>query len=1053
MNKVILSCLFIFFIFLSGLYSQQHFSFNHLTDANGLSQSSVTCIFQDSKGFMWFGTQDGLNKYDGYHFKVFKNDPSDKTSLSENFIFSIYENASGTLFIETQSGILHQYNPRTESFQVVSKDSVNLQSAKVSTVGALLQESSGIIWNGGLSRGTGLKRTDTKTGQITIFKNDPADPSSLSDNRVYSVFRDHSGNLWVGTYNGLDRFDEHSGKFIHYRNEPDNPNSLPDNWVWPIYEDSSGFLWIGTVKSGLVRFDPNTKKFFNYKNDQNDPASLSSNFIFSIYQDASGIIWIGTNMGGINYFNPLAKSFEHYQNEPGKKNSLNDNAVSSMLVDRSGKYWIGTNEGGLNEFDYNKKLFTSYTYNPKNPNSPSSNAIQSLMEDRTGIIWIGTFSSGLNAFNRKTGTFTRYTHDPNDPTSITDNRIYALAEDKQGFIWIGTYAGGLDRLDKNTGQFTSYRYSEDDSTSISSDATWSLGQDASGRLWIGTFGGGLNLFDEGSKTFRHFKNNPDDSTSIVDNNVIRVFKDSNDNMWFGTTKGFSRYLQTSDNFKNYTEKDGLSNSYVYGIVEDDAGNLWLSTNKGLSKFDPEKETFKNYYYKDGLQGNEFNHNAFAKDTKTGNLLFGGPNGFNVFNPADLRDNSYIPPVEFTGYIRYNTNDEEGKPIVEKGITVRDTIFLTHKDNIITLEFSALSYYNNFENQYRYKLEGFNDNWIQLGKNHSVTFTNLSADEYKLRVLGSNNDGIWNEEGASLMIIVSPPWWKTKFAIGFYFLAVFSILFGLRRYEINRREQKAQIRESALRIKATEAEKRALEIENKRKTKELEQARQLQLSMLPKELPNLPDLEIAAFMRTATEVGGDYYDFIVEENGALNVAFGDATGHGLQAGTMVTLMKGLFTSDSTRFELQEFMSHSNMVLKNVNVGRILMSFSYLKINKMKLQITSGGMPPVYYHNKATNQLEEIMIQGMPLGAMRNINHELVEKELNSGDTILLLTDGLPELMNGQNEMFDYSRIKKHFIEVIENSPQIIIEKFIEAGDNWMNGGTQEDDISFVVIRVK
>ena len=1053
MHRVTLSILLIFLLFIPGLYAQYHILFNHLTDANGLSQSSVTCIFQDSKGFMWFGTQDGLNRYDGYNFKVFKNDPSDTTSLSENFIFSIYEIPSGQLYIETQSGILHQYNARSESFRVVNREKTNLNTARFSTVSALLQEISGVTWTGGLSRATGLKRTDTKTGQTVIYKNDPADPSSLSDDKVYSIYRDRSGNLWIGTFNGLDRFDETSGKFIHYRNDPNNPNSLPDNWVWPIYEDSQGYLWIGTVKAGISRFDPKTNSFRNYKNDPNDPTSLSNNFIFSIYEDQSGIIWIGTNMGGINYFHPLANSFEHYQNDSENKNSLSDNSINSLLVDRSGIYWIGTNEGGLNKFDYKKKLFTSYTHNPNNPNSLTSNAIQSLMEDRSGQLWIGTFSNGLNAFDRKTGTFKHYLHNPDDPNTITDNRIYALLEDKNDNIWIGTYAGGLNKLNKLTGKVISYQHKEDDPSSISSNATWAISQDKSGKLWIGTFGGGLNIFNPDNQTFNHYKNNPNDSTSIVDNNIIRVFKDSKGNMWLGTTKGLSRYFQESDHFKNYTEKDGLSNSYVYGIIEDDNGNLWLSTNNGLSKFNPETETFKNYYYKDGLQGNEFNHNAYAKDNKTGNLLFGGPNGLNVFNPADLKENTYLPPIEFTNYLRYNTDDEEGKPIIEKGIAARDTIFLTHKDNIITLEFAALSYYNNSENQYRYMLEGFNENWIQLGNNHSVTFTNLSAGEYNLKVMGSNNDGLWNEEGTSLMIEVFPPWWKTKIAFEFYFIAVFGFLFGMRRYEINRREQKAQIRESALRIKATEAEKRALEIENERKTKELEQARQLQLSMLPKELPNLPDLEIAAFMRTATEVGGDYYDFIVEENGALNVAFGDATGHGLQAGTMVTLMKGLFTSDSTRFELQEFMSHCNSVLKNVNVGRILMSFSYLKINNNKLQITSGGMPPIYYYDKATKQLEEIMIQGMPLGAMRNVKHDLVEKDLKSGDTILMLTDGLPELMNGDNEMFDYSRIKKHFTEIIENSPQIIIEKLVEAGDNWMNGGVQEDDISFVAIRMK
>ncbi len=279
------------------------------------------------------------------------------------------------------------------------------------------------------------------------------------------------------------------------------------------------------------------------------------------------------------------------------------------------------------------------------------------------------------------------------------------------------------------------------------------------------------------------------------------------------------------------------------------------------------------------------------------------------------------------------------------------------------------------------------------------------------------------------------------------------MYGVRRFEIKRREQKSKLRENELRLKATEAEKRAIQIENDRKTKELEEARQLQLSMLPKELPTLPNLQIAAFMRTATEVGGDYYDFIEQENGVLNVAFGDATGHGLQAGTMVTLMKGFFTSDSSKLGLKEFMTHCGRVIKDIKLGRILMSFSYLKIDNNKLQITSAGMPPIYYHNNETDQVEEIVIQGMPLGAMRNALYNIIEKEIKSGDTILLLTDGLPEQMNNKEEMFDYSRVKKHFKEIVENSPNTIIEKLVEAGDNWMNGRNQDDDITFVVIRVK
>ena len=1051
MSRVILFLIISFVLSASEFVAQSRVIFNQLTIEDGLSQSSVTCILQDKKGFMWFGTQDGLNRYDGYNIKIFKNNPGDSTSLTDNFIFSIYEDQPGTLYIETQSGTFHRYNPRSESFQVVIKDSLNLDQAKVSSVGALLQESTGIRWTGGLSKGTGLERFDTKTGKKTIFKHNPSDLSSLSDDKVYSVYRDRSGKLWVGTFNGLDQLDERNGKFIHYKNKPSDPNSLADNWVWPIYEDSRGFLLIGTVRNGLSIFDPNSNTFYNYKNDPNDPTSLNDNFVFSIYEDCGGVIWIGTNLSGINYFNPSTQSFEQYKHDPGNKNSLSDDIVLSMLVDKNGYYWIGTKSGGLNKFDYSKKIFTRYLENPLNPNGLLSNSIQSLLEDKSGNIWIGTYSSGLNVLNPETGVFARYTNNPSDPNSLSDNRIYSLVEDKKGNLWIGTYGGGLNKLDRATGKFFRYQFNENDSTSISSNATWSLALDDDGNLWIGTFGGGVNVLNLQNQTFTYFKNDPEDSTSIADNNIIRIFKDSKGNMWIGTTKGLCGYLEETNSFKNYNEENGLANNFVYGILEGINGNLWISTNNGLSKFNPGKETFKSYYAQDGLQGNEFNQNAFAKDNKSGRLLFGGPNGFNVFNPDKVRGNTYVPPVVYTNYIRYNSDDEEGKPIFENGISVRDSILVTYKDNIVTFQFAALSYYNSSDNQYRYKLEGFNENWIQLGNNHTVTFTNLSPGDYKLIVTGSNNDGLWNYEGRSLFIEVTPPWWRTNIAYAVYVITFLSLLYGVRRFEINRREQKTKLRENELRLKATEAEKRAIQIENDRKTKELEEARELQLSMLPKELPQLPNLQIAAFMRTATEVGGDYYDFIVQENGALNVAFGDATGHGLQAGTMVTLMKGFFTSDSSKLGLKEFMTHCSRVIKDIKLGRILMSFSYLKIENNKLHITSGGMPPIFYHNKETNQVEEIVIQGMPLGAMRNVSYNVIEKELKSGDTILLLTDGLPEQMNSNEEMFDYSRVKISFNDAINNQPDEIINKLVTAGDDWMNGRIQDDDITFVVIR--
>jgi len=1050
--KSFLIAFLIGFSLLEKLFAQQPISFNHLTVENGLSQSAVTCILQDSKGFMWFGTMDGLNRFDGYSFKVFKNDPSDSSSLSDNFIYSIYEDNNGVLYFQTQSGNFQKYNPRTESFTLLSKESLDVSKFKVSSVDAFLNEPE-VKWVGSLGAGTGLKRTNLTTGEITQFKHDPSDPSSISSDKVYSVYRDRLGSLWVGTYDGLDKFDERTGKFTHFKHDPINPNSISDNWVWPIYEDSKGNLWVGTVNGGLNKFDKSTNTFAHYLNDPTNPTSLNDNYVFSIYEDHGGVIWIGTNSGGINYFYSSLNVFEHYVNNPEDKNSLSDNAVVSMCVDKSGNYWIGTRNGGLDRFDYDKKKFTNYSHNPTNSNSLLSNSVVEIYQDRKGIIWLGTFSSGLSSLDPNTGKFNHFVNDPSDSTSLTDNRVYSILEDRDGIIWIGTYAGGLNRLDRRNGKFTNYKSEGDDSTSLSSNSVWTMLEDNSGNLWLGTFGGGVNIFDKKLKKFTHLNNNPSNSASIIDDNILVVFMDSKDNMWFGTTKGLSGYDRNKNSFKNYTEENGLANNFIFGILEDNRGNLWLSTNNGLSKFNIESELFTNYYAADGLQSNEFNQNAYAKDYKTGRLLFGGINGFNIFHPDSVKGNTFVPPVVFTEYLRYNTDDEEGRPVFEKGISARDSIMLTFKDNIVTLNFSALSYYNNSENQYKYKLEGFNENWIQLGNNHTVTFTNLSPDDYVLHVIGSNNDGVWNDRGTSLFVEVLPPWWRTNIAYGIYIILFLSSLYGLRTIEINRREQKAKMRENELRLKATEAEKRAIEIENKRKTKELEEARELQLSMLPRELPKLPNLEIAAFMKTATEVGGDYYDFIVQENGVLNVAFGDATGHGLQAGTMVTLMKGFFTSDAAKLSLQEFMNHCTAMIKEIKLGRILMSFSLLKFDNNKLLITSAGMPPIYYFDKANQEVEEITIQGMPLGAMRKFSYKVVEREIKSGDTLLLLSDGLPEQMNTSEEMFGYTRVSERLKSFINETPENIIQNLVKSGEEWKGEVNQEDDISFVVIRVK
>lgn len=1047
---------FLAFVLVAGfcfdLQSQHRIRFDRLTVKDGLSQSGVTCIFQDHQGFLWFGTQDGLNRYNGYTFTVFKHDPANPNSLNDNFISLIFEDKNKTLWIGTLNNPtkLNRFDRLTETFAQADRDSVAMAGVPKSAVFSSYDEPSGVQWSG--SRTAGVTRFDPRTGQKKEYRHDPANPNSLSDDRVYSVYGDRSGIIWIGTKSGLDRFDPTTESFVHFKHDEKDPATLSDNWVWPIYEDRSGTLWVGTVRGGLNRMNKKTGTFTRYKHNTSDPTSLSDDYLLAIYQDRSGVLWIGTSNEGINRFHPELQLFSHFSNDPSNNQSLISNAIRAICVDRKGVGWIGT-EGGLDRFDQTRGTFQHFTHNPSNPNSIGDNFIVCLLVDRSEALWIGTFSNGLDRLDPTTGRFTHYRNDPRNPKSLSDNRVYALCEDRSGTLWVGTYGRGLNRFDRKTETFARYEPSDSLPNSLSANRVLAIHEDRSGVLWVGTFGGGLNRFDKQTETFTHFKHDSKNPNTLSDDNVLAIHEDRAGKLWIGTVGGLNRFDSQTGTFERFREKDGLANDFVFGILEDDRGRLWLSTNRGLSRLNPQDRTFRNYDYDDGLQANEFNQNAYGKNPLTAEMYFGGSNGFNIFHPDSVKDNPFVPPLVFSAFRRYNTDDEEGKPIEESGIPSRTEINLTYKDNIATFEFAALNFYNTFKNRYAYRLEGFSDNWIQLGTEHRATFTNLDPGEYTLRVKGSNNDGVWNTDGAALKLIVTPPWWKTRWAYAGYVLLFFGLLYELRRFEINRREQKAQVRESQLRAKAAEAEKRVLEAENERKTKELEEARNLQLSMLPQDVPHLPQLEIAVFMKTATEVGGDYYDFQLVEDGTLNVAFGDATGHGMQAGTIVTLMKGLFTSDASRLDLQTFFNHSSRSLKEIRLGRLLMAFSMLKISGNRVSFSSAGMPPLFIYRKARGVVDEILLKGMPLGAMKKFPYVVHDEILQPGDTILLLTDGLPEQKNAALEMFDYPRVQAAFRDVAERPPDDIIKHLAAAGEQWMNGATQEDDITIMVIAMK
>ena len=1096
----IICCIFLIqSISLANLQAQTDgIKFGRLSIESGLSQSNVQSILQDSRGFMWFGTEDGLNRYDGYHFKEYRHDLDDPQSLSHNFVRVIVEDSDGIIWVGTENG-LNKFDRNTERFKRYRHDSTDVNSLSHDRVMTIFEDNLGIMWIGTL--GGGLNKFDQELEAFSHYQHDPDDPTSLSHNEVFSIYEDGEGILWIATNGGLNVFNRETGQFSHYRHDPDNPYSISSNELWSICEDRWGFLWIGTYVSGLNRFDRKRGEFTRYQYDFFDPYSLRNNQVWTIYEDQRGVLWVGTLGGGLNLYDRENDRFVSYQFDPNNPHSLSHNEVASIYEDRSGLLWIGTFGGGLNIYNRRKKPFRLYRPQPDTPNSLSSSYVSSFYEDQSGIIWIGTFGGGLNAFERRSCTFTHYQNEPRNPYSLSNNWIGVMYVDKFDVLWIGTRGGGLNRFDRETETFSHYRFDPDNLDGLSSDYISSIRENSSG-VWVGTWGGGLNRFNRDTGRFIRYQNDPDDPFSLSNDVIMTMYVDTSGALWIGTqwgglnrfdqkTETFSRYQFDPDNpyslshqnvvslyedrsgilwvgtwggglnrfdrekgtCTHYREKDGLPSDVVLGILEDEKGNLWLSTRKGLSKFHSQTEIFKNYNVNDGLQDNEFYTGACFK-SRSGEMFFGGRNGFNMFHPDSIKDNPYIPPIVITDFQIFNESvaPVEGSPLT-KSITETDAIELSHRENLISFEFAALHYASPEQNQYAYILEGFDKDWINSGNRRYVNYSNLLPGEYTFRVRGSNSDGVWNEDGTRLRIIIHPPWWKTWWAYGLYMITGLALVFGLVRFEKRREREKAMMREAELRAQAAESEARAIRAENERKTHELEEARKLQLSMLPKEMPDLPNLEIAVHMSTANEVGGDYYDFHLAQDGTFTVAIGDATGHGMRAGNMVVSMKSLFNTLPDEISIPEFFNRCTKTLKNMHMERLYMCLALLRIRDNRMSISTAGMPPALVYRNEVLEIEEIGAGGIPLGWIEEFNYDHFETKIFPGDTILLMTDGYAELFNEREEMMDYPRIKKIFKDVADCSPKEIITKLVEAGERWRGSRSQEDDITFVVVKAK
>lgn len=1093
-------------LFLSALEETRRY--RRYSSRDGLSQVTVRCMVQDRRGFMWFGTQDGLNRYDGYRFITYQPEDDNPGSISHIAISALCEDAEGKLWVGTDGG-LNRYDPERETFTRFFHNAADPRSIGSDYISVLHVGPSGKIWVG--TQSGGLNRWEPSTGGFTRFGILRNAHRTAAIPSVTAIWEDSAGTLWIGCRDGrLARWHEKNNELQIFSLRAESPLADGQQAVTFINEAARGELWAAGQGFGLIRLDAKTGAVkTRYRANPVNPASgPASDFISSAVISSGGELLLGANGGGISIFKPKSGAFSHIRSVPGDSSSLPDNHILSLYRDRSGLIWAGTKSNGAMSIQSGCLKFRHFRNDPQNPDSLGDNIVRAFAAAPDGSLWVGLLGGGLDRFSPERERVVHYRHNQNDPASLPSNVIRALYHDSRGELWIGSETSALTKWDREKNNFIHFPVPGSGAKGEAHPVTAIL-ESHDHVLWLAVWGNGLNIFDREKATFTRinapmsmlhahsassrwilamcedgkdrlwmgtvnglisyqrqknvftcFCHLPQSPYSSKNFSVTSAYRDSGGDIWFGSIGGgLTRFNPKTEGFRVYKEKDGLPHNVIFGILPDNDENLWISGNKGLSRLNIASGVFRNYDEDDGLQSNEFTGGA-AYRGESGELFFGGVNGFNAFFPQQVSDDPYIPQTAITGLKIFNKPvpvDPAGQSPLRRSITGAPSLQLPSSAGMFSFEFAALSFRNPHKNRYAYKMEGFDGDWVQAGLTRYATYTNLDPGRYVFRVKGSNADGVWNEQGVSLEVLINPPFWRSIWAYGLYGLLFLSLLYAVRRFELMRERGRVLIRESELRAQAAEAQARALEAEHSRKTHELEEARKLQLSMLPAELPQLPELDIATFMETATEVGGDYYDFHLDGRNTLAIAIGDATGHGLKAGTIVSVVKGLFCSCTAYRHIPAFLIRCNRALRRMRLGNLYMALTLLTIRERELSFCSAGMPPAYIYRPRTKSLEVIAIKNPPLGAFSENRYRFyVEKTLlEPGDAVFLLSDGLPELFDKNDRMLGYAAVSRLFPEACESADTAagIIQKMESAVREWLGDAPSQDDITFVVIKIK
>ncbi|HEX7846615.1 MAG TPA: two-component regulator propeller domain-containing protein [Chitinophagaceae bacterium] len=805
-------------------------AFEKITTRQGLSDNSVYRVTQDKMGFLWFLTFNGLNRYDGYSFRIYDYDPKDSNSITANFFYSLEQDPKGLLWMNSESNGIYSFNPQTGLFVNYRNDPKNRNSLVSNQTTDLAVDKDGNIW---IATSSGLDKLNPATKTFTHFVHSEKSNSVISDNRVYSITIDEDDNLWLVTGNpGIDYFNTHTGKLIRHFDFGSSENPDEDYWsnhTYSVNTGKNGNVWIGSKHQGLYGYNTRSKKIIQFQHRQNDPWSLSANGVYKILEDSKGNLWLATDAGMIDFYEQSSGKFYH--------RPLPAIDYIDMLEDKSNKIWITTMNGiyscdtrfkkiksaGLESknYSYNDQstwnflrtqkgiLYVSYLgiqifdtltntlkpflINEKGKNIFENNVTWQIYEDSKNNLWFATIR-GLVFYNPRTQQHRWYQHDENDPTSLSARSCTWILEDRKGRYWVTTWGGGFDSFDPATGKFRAYK-ANGSNNSLSTDNLAEIFETSDGKLFLGSLGAGINVFDPETEKIKVYRHSVHDSTT-VSCDIVQGYKQSKQGIiWFWTNGGgINAFDPRTEKFHAFTTKDGLVSNNVVSIAEDNAGNYWLGTHKGISCFTPPANPFdphstfrfRNYDMSDGLPDNNMNSFAAYRD-RDGKLFFGRVDGGIIyFDPNSLTDNDYRPPVYITNLKIFNTNINPHDPdsILKQPIELTQQINLSYDQNDILLEFAGLNYFHPEKNQYQYKLEPYNKDWITTdAAKRFANYTNLSPGKYVFKVKASNNDGIWNPQETSLTIIISPPFWQTWWFKIIVALAIAAVVYGIYRYRL------------------------------------------------------------------------------------------------------------------------------------------------------------------------------------------------------------------------------------------------------------------------------